>query len=217
MEIRHITVTRHARYYLSQSKKEGIESLWFLIHGYGQLAYYFLRQFSSCFHPSVLFVAPEALSRFYLDSKFSRIGASWMTREDRLREIEDVNTYLTTLFHEICGQLAQISFIGILGFSQGVPVVWRWLRASGIQPNLLLLWAGVPPLEPPPPLLRQIPVHYVYGINDPFISKDVLHHIQCAFNAFQLSVQFHSFEGGHMIHIPLFQEIWLGALAGSSQ
>jgi predicted esterase len=217
MEVRHLTVARQARYYLSQDFHDGIRYLWFLFHGYGQLAYDFLKSFASCFHPSVLFVAPEGLSRFYLDSRFSRIGASWMTREERLREMEDLHGYLNKLVHLILAQVEAPLFLGFLGFSQGVPVLWRWLSVAGVKPDLVLFWAGIPPLEPPSPLLQQIPIHYIAGTHDPFITPEKLQRVKNTFSTFHLPVQFHTFEGGHTISIPLFEAIWHGVLDGFSQ
>jgi hypothetical protein len=46
-------------------------------------------------------VAPEGLSRFYFEGGFhgpgSKVGATWMTREDRLAKIEDYVGYLDAL------------------------------------------------------------------------------------------------------------------------
>ena len=58
--------------------------------------------------PQRLIVAPEALSRFYVESSGkthadTHVGASWMTREDRLSDIEDYVEYLDALHaHMLC-------------------------------------------------------------------------------------------------------------------
>ncbi|NIP78275.1 MAG: phospholipase, partial [Gemmatimonadetes bacterium] len=78
--------------------------VWFVLHGYGQLAERFVRRFDAL--PGVrdgmrAVVAPEALSRFYVEEEVtgphgpeSRVGATWMTRADREHEIRDYVEYL---------------------------------------------------------------------------------------------------------------------------
>src|SRR5512140_2894757 len=89
-----IAVPRTARYYTLGPTHGFPRELWFVCHGYGQLGARFVEQFASLDDGTRLIVAPEALSRFYLDSiperrnqQSPRVGASWMTREDRLAEI----------------------------------------------------------------------------------------------------------------------------------
>jgi len=73
---------------------------WLVFHGYGQLAAEFLEGFAALDDGSRLIVAPEALSRFYdARSALERhadatVGASWMTREDGLGEIEDQRDWI---------------------------------------------------------------------------------------------------------------------------
>ena len=94
MEEHHLAATRTARYF-TLGGGAGVHHVWFVLHGYGQLASALLRNFEGLANPSRLIVAPEGLSRFYVDPIASgpaarrRVGASWMTREDRLIEIED--------------------------------------------------------------------------------------------------------------------------------
>ena len=56
---------------------------WVVLHGYGQLAADFIEPFGAVVTPERCVVAPEALSRFYVDGLESHeeVGASWMTRE----------------------------------------------------------------------------------------------------------------------------------------
>src|SRR5213595_2848351 len=67
-------------------------------------------------------VAPEGLSRFYLSESPTerRVGASWMTREDRLAEIEDYVRYLDAVYADVFGFLDRALVTAhALGFSQG--------------------------------------------------------------------------------------------------
>ena len=48
---------------------------------------------------SRVLVAPEGLSRFYVNATHGLVGASWMTREDRQHEIDDYVGYLDAIYN----------------------------------------------------------------------------------------------------------------------
>ncbi len=66
MQEHHISVTRTARYYTLGEISRGVAEVWFVCHGYGQLAERFIRHFAALDDGTRLVVAPEALGRFYL-------------------------------------------------------------------------------------------------------------------------------------------------------
>jgi predicted esterase len=149
-----IRVRRSARYYTLGPTHGFPRELWVVLHGYGQLAARFLAWFAPLDDGTRLVVAPEGLSRFYLDpiaerrgQTTPRVGATWMTREDREHEIEDYVAYLEQLSAEIRRHLAGAGpRIGVLGFSQGTATRCRWLAASELRADQVVLWAGgVPP------------------------------------------------------------------------
>ena len=100
---RHITVRRTARYFTLGPADGSPRQVWFVLHGYGQLASQFVRVFEPLDDGTRLIVAPEALNRFYLvgvdtmPAADRPVGATWMTREDRDNEIEDYIAYLDDL------------------------------------------------------------------------------------------------------------------------
>jgi predicted esterase len=149
-----IRVRRTARYYTLGPTHGFPRELWIVLHGYGQLARRFLSAFEGLDDGSRLIVAPEGLSRFYLDPvserrqhETPRVGATWMTREDRLAEIEDYIAYLEQLTMELRHHLAGAGpRIVVLGFSQGTATVCRWLASSELRADQIVLWAGgIPP------------------------------------------------------------------------
>ena len=153
----HIVVQRSARYFTLGDATGETEELWIACHGYGQLAAPFLASFQPIAAPSRLIVAPEGLSRFYLDRDRSasdpapRVGATWMTREDRDHEIADHVAYLDTLADATRATLTRPDVrLRVLGFSQGVATVARWVERGRVRPDELVLWAGsLPPdLDP---------------------------------------------------------------------
>jgi predicted esterase len=172
-----------ARYYKLGEINEHTHQVWFVIHGYGQLAQYFIRKFSALESKKICVIAPEGLSRFYLselqESGFrgnDKVGATWMTKENRLTDIENYITYLNEIFYkEIPPSIKSIS---VLGFSQGAATASRWVMANKINFNRLILWAGAfPPdmnFDEGKEVLRSKEVVQVYGINDPFINTQRL-------------------------------------------
>lgn len=149
-----IAVPRTARYFTLGPTHGFPRELWLVCHGYGQLAARFLRQFAPLDDGTRLVVAPEGLSRFYLDSiparrndPSPRVGASWMTREDREAEIADYVEYLERVATEVRRPLAGAApRLVVLGFSQGTATVSRWLAASEMRVEQLVLWGGsIPP------------------------------------------------------------------------
>jgi predicted esterase len=150
-----IAVPRTARYFTLGPTHGFPRELWFVCHGYGQLAQRFAGQFASLDDGARLIVAPEALSRFYLDpipkrrnDPSPRIGASWMTREDREAEIADYVSYLERVADEVRNSLTGAApRIVVLGFSQGTATVCRWLAASAMRADQLVLWSGTIPPE----------------------------------------------------------------------
>src|ERR1019366_4806806 len=103
----HIPVQKTARYYTLGQIGPEITDVWFACHGYGQLASDFAAEFECIEAPERLIVVPEALSRFYvpagpgLHGPDAKVGATWMTREDRESEIADYVSYLDELYGEI--------------------------------------------------------------------------------------------------------------------
>ncbi|MEJ7664102.1 MAG: hypothetical protein WKG07_33520 [Hymenobacter sp.] len=76
--------------------------------------------------------SPSAPSRFYLTGTGASAGASWMTKADRLAEIDDQAGYLTTLPSHLRASCPPTARLTVPGFSQGTAIASRWLaRRSG--------------------------------------------------------------------------------------
>jgi predicted esterase len=150
----HIRVPRRARYVTLGDPAGAPREVWVVCHGYAQLAVRFLRHFTPLDDGSRLIVAPEALNRFYLSdtSGFhgpdAKIGATWMTREDRENEIADYVGYLDLVSAEVLGGLACApERVVALGFSQGAATVTRWFALGHTRIDALVLWGGLLPPE----------------------------------------------------------------------
>ena len=75
--------------------------------------------------------APEGLSRFYIRGTDGRVGASWMTRDERLSDIEDHISYLNHWWSSL--GVPSDAEIVVLGFSQGVATAARWLADGSLS------------------------------------------------------------------------------------
>lgn len=144
-----IEVPRTARY-LTLGPDDA-RDVWIVLHGYRQLAGRFLRRFGPIDDGSRLVVAPEALSRFYVERESGRhgpgsvVGATWMTREAREDEIRDYVRYLDLLAEHILAP-GPTRRLTVLGFSQGVATASRWTTLGRVRPERLVLWGDfIPP------------------------------------------------------------------------
>jgi predicted esterase len=150
-EEHHLEVFRTARYWVLGGTIASPRELWFVLHGYGQLAGRFMARFAGIDDGTRRIVAPEALSRFYVGREAGRhgpasvVGGTWMTREDRERDIHDYVRYLDRLAEVSLAGLEPGIPVVVLGFSQGVATAARWTTLGSMRPGRLLLWGDFLP------------------------------------------------------------------------
>lgn len=174
MEERFLRVSRTARYAMLGEPGPKIAEVWLVCHGYGQLARRFIEDFESVNDGSRLIVAPEGLSRFYIDRTQQRVmGASWMTREDRLHEIEDYLAYLDLLHEAVQKTLGRPVPVTALGFSQGVATATRWAARTDAEVRRLIVWGGTVPPEVDLSVFATVRVTVVCGDQDELITAKV--------------------------------------------
>lgn len=212
----HISVPRTARYQQLGAISPTTRQVWLVLHGYGQLAEYFIRHFAALHAADptgTVIVAPEALSRFYLTGTSGRVGTSWMTRADRLAEIDDQAAYLTQLLDLLTLACPIGARVTVLGFSQGTATACRWLarHAGRWRPHRLVLWAGDFPADidatPAWQLLHDLPVTLVCGDQDAYVSADQLHSQADALRQHGAHVITIAFAGGHTLHPEVIQQL----------
>lgn len=212
---RHLAVSRTARYHVIGAPSPAVRELWVVLHGYGQLAGRFVRHFASIATPERCIVAPEALSRFYVASDVARhaqarVGATWMTREDRLAEIDDYVRYLDALERQLRGELPAGVPLHVVGFSQGAATACRWLAFGHAEVHRLVLWGGAVPedlaLDAHAPRLARARLTLVHGDADHLRSAAAAAAEQERLRAHGVPFQAIAFAGGHEIHpAPLAQ------------
>jgi predicted esterase len=208
MNERHIRVSRTARYFTLGDASPATRQVWLVAHGYAQLAARFLREFAVLDDGSRYVVAPEALNRFYVrpdpgpHGPGAPVGATWMTREDRLREIGDYVGYLDAVVGEVFSIIdrSAVEFLA-LGFSQGVATICRWAARALLAPDRLILWAGALPdeLAASPDLFGEASLTLVLGDRDPWARAGADRRIAERFEASAMPFDLVRFAGGHQL------------------
>ncbi len=196
-EERRITVPRSARYFVRGNAQP--RELWLACHGYGQLAEEFLTGFRAV-PDDIRLIAPEALNRFYHESGFhgpeSRVGATWMTRIDRLSEIDDYVRYLDLVYDDAIATSPELR-VTAFGFSQGAATIARWAARTSRRYDRVVLWgAGIPPeVTPRPDLFHGAEVIFVSGLRDAFNADRAAEGAR----TFGLDARVLRFDGGHRL------------------
>ena len=195
----HLTVPRSARLVTAGPPPARAGSVWYGFHGYGQLARSLVRDLLPLAERHHV-AAPEGLSRFYPKGGDGRVGASWMTRDDRETEIADYLRYLD-LVHEHVRPPDGVP-VRLLGFSQGAATACRWAAyGTAVRPDRVVLWGG----DVPPDLdwdraavrLRAIQFTLVNGNADPYMPADAVERSAQRLREQGVGVDLVWFDGGH--------------------
>ncbi|MCB0661686.1 MAG: hypothetical protein KDC24_03010 [Saprospiraceae bacterium] len=175
MEHHTIPVQKTAHVYTSGSLEGSAEYLIIACHGYGQLSKYFIRKFDFLPKDQFLVVAPEGLSRFYTQGFYGDVGASWMTKEDRLVEIDDYAQYLSQMLEHFQKMIKPDAKVILYGFSQGCATVMRWIMKKFPAIDTIILYGGLLPEDldyrPFTTYFQAIEMKWAYGDTDKFIDQ----------------------------------------------
>ncbi len=198
---RYLNIAQQAKYSTLGKLGNSSEHLWIVLHGYGQLSEFFIRKFSILAKQGHFVIAPEATSRFYLNGQDGRVGATWMTKEDRLKDIENYTTYLNTLYDSL--PISDDTKVTVVGFSQGAATASRWLADGHVKADRLLLWSGIFP----PDLdivnaqyaLKNTKIYNIYGVNDPYLNEGEIEEQKSIVAQLELPIKDVNFDGGHDI------------------
>jgi len=211
----HIHIRRTARYFTLGESVASPAEIWMACHGYGQLAERFLTRLAPLDDGRRLVVAPEALSRFYVAGSGlepdTKVGASWMTREDRLVEIEDYVGYLDAVHAEIRARPgAATARLTALGFSQGTATVSRWALRGKTRVDRLILWAGLLPPEvelgAEAARLNAMDLTLVAGEHDDWVQKGLPAQLK-ALDAAGVKYRLVKFNGGHSVEAEALKSV----------
>ena len=177
---------------------EKTKNVWIVCHGLGFLSRYFITYFDELDAEENYIIAPQAQSKHYLKNQFKHIGASWLTKENTQGEVKNVLNYLDSVYEQERINMINTNVI-VLGFSQGVSVVTRWIAQRGIKCNSLLLYAGKLPREFSKTDFTAIKnIKLIVGDTDAYVTPKVLEDEKTyAQQIFGDNLSYITFNGGH--------------------
>lgn len=205
MEIKthHIVTPKTARYVTYGNLSQKTKYFWFVLHGSNMLAEQMLFKFKN-FNPDIHFVvSPEALSRFYVNGFGGEVVASWMTKRDRLEEIDDFSKYCSSLFNQYLNKISQDCKSIIMGFSQGGITAMRWLHHIKVEADFLITYACWIPEDIDFKIAKtnfdQICKIFTYGKSDQFLNEQRFEEIMKILKAGNLDFHIEKYPGDHRV------------------
>ncbi len=191
-----LKVSKTARLIHLKSENKTNSKLLIALHGYGQLSTFFSRKFQTL--PALGFdvAVPEGLHRFYLSGSSGRVGASWMTKEERETDIQDNHDYINQFIQSIENEYDEII---LLGFSQGGATAARYYFENPKKIDALVLWASVfpPDIQLPSNTFPNDKVYFVLGKEDEYFTEEKQKEVLNLHK--ELGMQVVSFDGKHDI------------------
>ncbi len=179
------------------------KNVWYVCHGMGYLSRYFLKYFDELNPDENYIIAPQAQSKYYTPPKFKHVGASWLTKENTVKETENVMHYFDAVFE--AESIPEHANLIILGYSQGVSVALRYVGKRQLQCSQIALLSGGIPKELVAEdfkfLNKNTKISLIYGTKDEYLNEDrILLEKNRIFELFgHLNLQIIPFEGSHEI------------------
>ncbi|MFS4491545.1 alpha/beta hydrolase [Maribacter sp. 2308TA10-17] len=121
------------------------KNIWIVLHGIGYLSKYFIRYFDELNADENYIIAPQAPAKYYLKNEYKYVGASWLTKENRVLETTNVLNYLDAVYD--AEEFPSGCNLIIFGFSQGVSIATRWIASRKLRCDHIILYAGGIPKE----------------------------------------------------------------------
>jgi predicted esterase len=204
MQEHHFTVPCSVRYFTLGSPGPETTDVWFVCHGYGQLARQFLADFEPLASPSRCIVAPEGRSLFYTNHRRREVGASWMTREDRLAAIGDYVRLLDQVYERVFARLHRSRVtVHVLGFSKGGATATRWVTLGRVVADRLILWGELLPpdldLDVAWGKLEDARLTFVLGRTDSYVDESRFKHMENLLLDHDIPYESIRYDGGHWI------------------
>ena len=180
-----------------------------VLHGYGQLASYFIEKFKLVDQDQFFIVAPEGLHHFYLNGTNGRVGASWMTKEQRETDIKNYIKFLDVILGAV---MAEHKFDKkyLLGFSQGGATASRYMILGKIKFDSFLLWAAVFPKDMENAIegnFQHSKNFFIVGSADEYYKAEDIEKLTQSMITNHFPIEFVKFEGNHTIDSETLNQI----------
>jgi predicted esterase len=172
----------------------------------GYLSRYFINYFKELNPEENYIIAPQAQSKYYIAPKFKHVGSSWLTKENTVKETENVMHYFDAILK--AEQLPKDVNLIVLGYSQGVSVAMRYVTKRHLFCNQLVLMSGGIPKELIAKdfdfLNGKTNISLIYGTQDEYMNKGrMTYEKQRVIELFGNDVTITPFDGTHEVRVEL--------------
>lgn len=204
-------VERTGHVYTIGNNIDNAKHIWFVFHGYGQLASRIIKKFDGLDMDNHFVIALEGLSRFYWKGVTGDVAASWMTKQDRLGEIDEYLQYIQKVYNHFDIKNKQAAF-HCLGFSQGTATTWRWIANYKPQMSTYVQWAGTFPPEIDyagelADYISSFDHYFLYGDEDIYLTSERVTMIESAIAKYKLNPMIKPFKGKHKIYRKVLHQL----------
>jgi predicted esterase len=200
-----------APYFLSHEPTGQEKAIWIILHGYGQLAEFFIRKFLPHASENRLFIAPEGTNHSYLQEFQGRVGANWMTSYNRETAIANNHRFLNRMMDELLLHFSNPPRIHLLGFSQGAATGTRWASQWSGRLDSLVLWGGGFAHDLVLNLAKEkfasTEVLLVHGVQDELITEESKKRQEALLIELGKPLNLLTFDGGHEINPVMLEKI----------
>lgn len=186
------------------------KNIWFVCHGMGYLSRYFLKYFKDLNPEENYIIAPQAQSKYYIPPSFKHVGASWLTKENTLKETDNVMRY----FDAVLGaeQLPNDKNLIVFGYSQGVSVAMRYVARRKLMCSQMVLHSGGIPKELVADdfkfLENQCKVSLIYGIDDEYLNAERMQsETKRVHELFDTNVSIMPYDGKHVVNVEMINNL----------
>jgi predicted esterase len=150
----------------------------------------------------------------------NRVGATWLTRDDREHEIADAMRWLDLVHEDMVGLRRDTVATSVLGFSQGVATAMRWVILGKVEPVAFIAWAGALANDMDFSVFARkmngSRTILVAGSNDEFVSTHYMDLARKRLEESGVSLGVESYQGGHELQTDVLQRV-LAEIAGHRQ
>ena len=202
-----ISYTSSNSYDTLNSLTKNTKNVWVVFHGIGYLSRFFITYFSKLNPYENYIICPQAPSKYYKDSDYRRVGASWLTKENTFIDTENVLNYADAILQN--EQIPENLNLIVLGYSQGVSIASRWIAKRKLECQKLILISGVFPKELNANDFNHLPnlkVSHTVGSNDPIFEKKNVKKQEDRLLTIFPQIKYLNHDGGHFLDSSLLNE-----------
>jgi predicted esterase len=176
----------------------------------GYLSRYFLKYFKDLNPEENYIIAPQAQSKYYIPPAFKHVGASWLTKENTLKETDNVMRYFDAVLE--AEQLPKDKNLIVFGYSQGVSVAMRYVARRKLMCSQMVLHSGGIPKELIADdfnfLKDQCKVSLIYGTEDEYLNAERMQsETKRVHELFERNVTIIPFDGKHIVNVELINNL----------